>query len=103
MTKLNLFVLAVTLVLSCQTACQRVAAEVVLDEDFEDGVADGFVTVTGTFSIGAGLRGSIYGYNGIGIVEVPVEFSVGTVSADFVINSAASGDFEIWFNPGFPK
>ena len=81
---------------------QVLATEVILDEDFEDGVADGFEPVVGQFAISSGLRGSTQGYRatnaGHSVVRLPVNFRTGTISADFVIDHAVWGDFEIWFN-----
>lgn len=80
-------------------------AGLIYSENFEDGIADGITPIFGNFHIGAGLRGSTFGYVTPDPISVGQIFRIDnvpsnnvTIEADFLIGNAGFGDFEIGFN-----
>ena len=77
--------------------------DIIYQEDFEDGVADGLTTTGGSWSVcPPGLNGSNFGYHAeswessFRIDGLPNDNFA--MEADFQIANAAVGDFDMWLN-----
>lgn len=72
-----------------------------LEENFEDGVADNFLTVGGSWTIMTpGLRGSNFYFQATSdeaVTRPPVIFNAGLISVDFMIADGPSGEFIVRF------